>query len=114
MTPQELELTRGRLLRVWWAHVWRSLLAVVASLLTGMVVGGVIGAILGLSMSMAGYGVDEIQAVAKPVGFVLGAAIGLAFSIIPMKLIIGRSFGDFRLVLVPNTTEPQPETEGAA
>jgi hypothetical protein len=42
-----------------------------------------------------GVPVKTIQIVVAPLGF----AMGLAFSIVPMKMILGKDFGEFRLVL---------------
>lgn len=91
----ELEVTWKRVFRVWWAYLWRNLLAIVAA----MLVGGVVGAILGFVLGYAGVPADDIKVFVTPIGMV----IGLAISIIPVKMILGKSFGDFRLILVANT-----------
>ncbi len=88
----ELEVTWGRATRVWWSYFWRNLIAIVAA----MIIGGIIGGILGFVMSMAGMSVTAIQLVATPIGMVLG----LGISIVPVKMILGMDFGEFRLVLV--------------
>ena len=61
-----------------------------------MVVGAVIGAIMGFVLGAAGASVRTIQVLVMPVGVV----IALALSVVPMKLILGKSFGEFRLVLL--------------
>ncbi|MBX2821191.1 MAG: hypothetical protein KTR29_15960 [Rhodothermaceae bacterium] len=112
MDLQEVEVTNARVLRVWWEYLWRTILVTIGSMVVAGLVGGIIGFGLGIFMTMGGYQQDEIQAVARPVGMVLGGVIGLVFSIIPMKLILGKSFGDFRLVLVKNSKkEPEDKHE---
>ena len=88
----ELEVTWGRVIRVWWSLFWRNVIAIVAAI----VIGGIVGAILGFILGMAGVPVATI----KMIGMPIGALIGLAISIVPLKLILGLDFGEFRLVLV--------------
>ena len=88
----ELEVTWGRAVRVWWAYLWRGILAMLGAMVVGFVVGFAVGFVLGV----AGVGVPTIQMITAPIG----AIIGLLMSIIPMKLILGKDFGEFRLSLV--------------
>lgn len=91
----ELEVTWKRTTKIWWAYLWRNLLAIVASVAIGAIIGGIIGFILGTM----GVSVETIKVVTMPIGFV----IGLIISIIPLKMILNKDFGEFRLVLVKNT-----------
>lgn len=91
----ELEATWGRTIRVWWAYLWRSILAALASGILGAVLGAVLGFLLGAA------GVDP--GVIGRASFVLGIAIGVAFSIIPIRLILNKDFGEFRLVLASSS-----------
>ena len=95
----ELDVTWQRTVKVWWAYLWRSLLAMVAAMILGAVVGFVIGLVLGA----AGVGPNTVQLITAPIGGV----IGLLISIIPMKMILGKDFGEFRLVLTSNETHPE-------
>ena len=88
----ELEITWKRCFRIWWSYVWRNLIAVVVS----MIAGGMLGFVLGLILGIAGFSVETIKVVVTPIGFVLG----LLISIVPMKMILGKDFGEFRLVLI--------------
>lgn len=88
----ELEVTWNRAVFVWWAYLWRSVIAVVA----GMVAAGIVGAVGGVVLGILGVSVRTIQEIMLPVGI----AIGLIFSIIPIKMILGKDFGEFRLVLL--------------
>ena len=51
---------------------------------------------MGFVLGAAGASVRTIQVLVMPVGVV----IALALSVVPMKLILGKSFGEFRLVLL--------------
>jgi hypothetical protein len=90
----ELEVTWKRTIRVWWAYFWRNLFAIVAAMMCGMVVGFIIGVIMGLM----GAPIWAVQLVVAPLGFL----IGLAISVVPVKMILGKDFGEFRLVLLAN------------
>lgn len=90
----ELEVTWGRSARVWWAYLWRNLIAVFA----GGVLGGILGGVLGAVMSAAGLPPD----VSRRAALAIGVLVGLAVSIVPIRLVIGKDFGEFRLVLVSN------------
>ena len=88
----ELEVTWGRAIKVWWAYAWRNFLAIVASVIAG----AILGFIAGLIMGAIGAAPSTINIVTVP----LGVIAGLAFSIIPMKMILGKNFGEFKLVLI--------------
>ena len=88
----EVEITWGRVIRVWWAYLWRNLMAIILS----VIVGGAVGFILGFILGGMGAATSTIQLIIVP----FGAVIGLALSIIPMRMILGKDFGEFRLVLV--------------
>lgn len=65
-------------------------------MLAAMILGAIVGFVIGLVLGAAGVGSDTIQLITAPIGGV----IGLLISIIPMKLILGKDFGEFRLVLL--------------
>ena len=96
----ELEITWSRAVRIWWSYLWRNLIAIVVAMLIGMVVGAVIGFILGTM----GVPLRVIQIVVAPIGVV----IGLAVSIVPLKMILGKDFGEFRLVLLAKQPPVEP------
>lgn len=93
----ELEITWKRTIRIWWSYFWRNLIAIIASMITG----GIVGAILGVTLGALGVSVETIQIIVMPVGFI----IGLAISIIPLKMILGKDFGEYRLVLISKETQ---------
>ena len=90
----ELEVTWRRAFKVWWSFLWRNLIAIVA----GLILAVIVGVILGIFMAMLGFSLETTQLV----GFILGAVIGLTISVVPIKLILGKDFGEFRLVLLEN------------
>ncbi len=88
----ELEVTWGRTVKVWWAYLWRAIIAMIAGAVAGVIVGGIIGLILGL----LGAPIHIVPFITAPIGL----GMGLAISIVPIKLILGKDFGEFRLVLL--------------
>jgi len=93
----ELEITWKRAIKVWWSYLWRNLLTIIV----GIIIGAIIGGILGFALGAFGLSKETIQTVVTPIGFIIGFAI----SIVPMKLILGKDFGEFRLVLVESSTD---------
>ena len=88
----ELEISWKRTIKIWWAYVWRNLIAIVISFFLGWILGFILGSILGF----LGVPIRTIQLIISPIGGILG----LLISIIPMKMILGKDFGEFRLVLL--------------
>lgn len=91
----ELEVTWKRAAKIWFAYLWRNILAIIGAVIIGAIVGGLFGFILG----MLGASKETIQVVVAPIGFI----IGIGISIVPLKLILGKDFGEFRLVLVESS-----------
>jgi hypothetical protein len=94
----ELEVTWGRAVRIWWAYLWRNIIAV----LVAMIIGGIMGGIIGAVMALSGLPREAIAYVTMPIGFLLGMGI----SVVPIKLILGKDFGEFRLLLVSKEQQP--------
>ena len=88
----ELEITWERAVRVWWSYLWRNLIAVLAS----MVICGILGGILGFIGAIIHVPSGALYVLIMIISFV----IGLGISIVPMKMILGKDFGEFRLLLV--------------
>ena len=91
----ELEVTWGRVVHVWWAWFWRSLVASLGAGVAGGVIGGVAGAVLGL----AGARPSQVVYVTIPIGLV----IGFVASILTMKWLLTSKLGEFRISLVSST-----------
>ena len=94
----EITPTWGHVARVWWALFWRSVLTMIATGAVGFVVGAAIGFVLGL----LGAPLAAIQLICGAVGVLLG----LATSMVPVRLILGKDFGAFRLVLLSPQQPP--------
>ena len=88
----ELEITWDKVVRVWWSYLWRCLIASVVAMIPCCIIGGIIGFIMGAM----DFPILAIQLIAGLLGFM----IGLGISVVPMKMILGKDFGEFRLVLL--------------
>ena len=88
----ELEVTWKRAAKVWWSYLWRSIIAIIVA----MVLGGIVGFIIGFVLGAMGVSTQTIQFITTPIGMV----IGLLISIVPIRMILGKDFGEFRLVLL--------------
>ena len=93
----ELEITWGRVTRVWWAFLWRSLIASIIA----MIIGGIFCCIVVYTIAATGGAITTINIIIMSIGGI----IGLGVSIIPMKMILGKDFGEFRLALVPKSQD---------
>jgi len=90
----ELEVTWKRATKVWWSYLWRNLIALVFA----MIIAAIMGAILGFVLGSVGASTETIQIVAMPIGVITG----ILMSIVPVKMILNKDFGEFRLVLIQN------------
>ncbi|MGO1233694.1 MAG: hypothetical protein ACTMHG_08240 [Marinobacter sp.] len=88
----ELEVTWKRAAKVWWSYLWRSIIAIIVA----TVLGGIVGFIIGFVLGAMGVSTQTIQFITAPIGMI----IGLLISIVPIKMILGKDFGEFRLVLL--------------
>lgn len=72
-----------------------------------MIISAIIGFIIGFALGMLGVP----QGIIRAVGFTIGFIIGLAISVVPLKMLLGKNFGEFRLVLLKDndTNEPRPD-----
>jgi hypothetical protein len=104
--PMELEVTWGRAIRVWWSYLWRSIIAMIVAAFFG----GIAGAIVGIIGAILKLPLPAIQVFSG----ILGVVIGLAISVVPIKLILGKDYGEFRLVLLSNAARREPKTASPA
>ncbi len=92
---EPVEVTWRRVLRVWWSYFWRAtLLGALASILfaTG-------AAYVLVWLGYPGY--------TGQVGAMVGYLVTIPVSILCIKLLLGRSFSGFRLLLVKDSTEQE-------
>ncbi len=96
----EIEITTRRAIRIWWSFTWRNAIATLVTVMISMV----IGFFLGMVLALAHVAPLVIRLVAMPIGFV----IGLIVTYVPLRLILGMDFGEFRLALVARETAEPP------
>lgn len=90
--PVELSPTWNQALHVWWAFLWRNLIAIVVAFFVSFSVCFLLAVILSVFRVPLGI----ITIIAYPVA----ALIGLGTSIFPIKMILGKKFKGFRLIIV--------------
>jgi hypothetical protein len=88
----ELEVTWKRAVKVWWSYLWRNIIAIIVAMIIGFIVGVIIGFVLGF----LGASTQIIKVIVTPISMIFG----LLISIVPIKMILGKDFGEFRLVLL--------------
>lgn len=95
----ELEVTWKRAAKVWWAYLWRNIIAIIVAI----IIGGVIGFIIGFILAIVGVSSQTIQFITTLIGMI----IGLLISIVPVKMILAKDYGEFRLVLLQTNPAEQ-------
>lgn len=95
-----LPVTTARMVKVWWAYFWRSLLVLAAAFIIMIPASFLLGFVTALALSKAGLEPESMQLILRLTGTVLGVSAGLLSSIIPFRLILNRNFNEFRLALI--------------
>lgn len=99
----ELEATWERATKIWWSYLWKYFLAILGC----FIIVTILMVIIGFLLALMGVG----QAVITFVGTILGFLLFLPASLIPIKFLLNKNFGNFRLTLVPisqsTSTKPQ-------
>jgi ABC-type uncharacterized transport system permease subunit len=85
----EVELTWGRVVKVWWSLLWRGLLL-------AFLVGAVLGFIIGFVGGVARIDKTIISRLCLMVGALSGIPVGLWV----LKKVLQKKFGDFRIALL--------------
>jgi len=94
--------TWRRATQVWWALTWRGAVAMFVSVMLGALLGAIAGALVAtFSIPTA-----DLAAVSQGLAQAFGAVLGALVSIIPVKLVLGSDFGEFRLVLLGSRPLP--------
>jgi hypothetical protein len=86
---ETLDLSKRRILAIWWLLFWRSL---VFGFFAGFAVGFVIGLVLGL-LRVSPQTIDAIISIS-------GFCVGLAVTFWVLRSALRKRFRDFRIVLV--------------
>ena len=87
---QELDLTWGRVMSVWWLLAWRTLVG-------AFLLGALTGVFFGVVAALADWPADKIQSVSA----VLVGVIGALWGIVVVSMAFKKRYGDFRIALVP-------------
>jgi hypothetical protein len=87
---QELDLTWGRSMRVWWLMVWRGAVG-------GIVFGVIVGAITGFVIAILQGSIQTITAVSATLGYI----VGLVWSMFVVRMALAKRYKEFRIALVP-------------
>ncbi len=96
------KLTTRRLLRVWWAWQWRSVVATLIGSVVLITVFAFFAALLGME-----------KRTITLIGNVIYMGVGIFASIYFLGFVLRKDFGDFRLELVEKSeTAPLPQTQG--
>lgn len=89
------EVTLGRVLKIWWFLIWRTVLF---SALAGFV----LGFLLGIILLFVGLPEQTKQIIAEAAGLLISIPIGIWV----LSQIFTKSFSDFRVVLVRKDEDP--------
>jgi uncharacterized membrane protein YdjX (TVP38/TMEM64 family) len=89
---QELEVTWGRVVSVWWLLAWRATLGAV-------LLGAAQGFIEGAAMGAAGASLQVITLVTQ----ITGAIIGAIWFFLVVRMALRKHYKEFRIALVPRT-----------
>ncbi len=91
----ELEVTWKRAMKVWWSYLWRNIITMIVLI----ILAGVVGFIIGFVLRAFGASTQTIQYISASIGMIMG----LIISIVPIRMILGKDFGEFRLVLLQSS-----------
>jgi hypothetical protein len=85
----ELEVTWGRAIKVWWSIMWRAVLF-------GFIAGLVAGFIVGFIGGMAGAATGTITTLSGIAGGIVAIPVGMWV----IKVVLTKRYSDFRIALV--------------
>ena len=86
---EEVEITIGRLLRIFWLFAWRATIG-------GAIAGGIVGFVIGFVMGAAGSAHEHVALVNSLAGLVAGTI----WSIVVLKMALEKQYQDFRIALI--------------
>jgi uncharacterized membrane protein len=85
---QEVEMTAGKLLRIFWLFTWRAFVG-------GFLIGAIVGFVIGFVMGATGHS-QNISLVTSLAGLV----VGTVWSVFAMRMALRKQYRDFRIALV--------------
>jgi len=83
-----------------WALVWRGLIIIVGSGLSGVLIGGVLGFIVGVVCVITKHPFESIKIPFQMFCGILGLGIGFLFNILFLKWFFNANFHDFRIAII--------------
>ena len=90
MEPNVLEVTKGRVIKVWWCLAWRFYLY-----------GAVVACLLGLSSGLLSANISEATVViCEGLKVVIMVVALILISIVVVKTVLRKKFSDFEIALV--------------
>jgi hypothetical protein len=90
----ELTPTWEKIIRIWWAYLWRNFIAVLVSMIIAFIVVIIADIIL--------RALQVPTNIIKIITMVIVFISSLIISVFPLKMIIGKKFRDFSLIIVKN------------
>lgn len=93
---------------------WRGIVYTILCMILGAAVGGVVGAVIGAAMGAGGASAQSIATVVRPIGFVLGLAVGFGTLRWYIGWLLRSRYGDLRLVVVRDSARLAPLTTDRA
>ena len=99
---QELELTWGRTLKMWWVILWRGVLLTVPA---GFAAGATIGALL----MILKLPITQNPAEMRLAGGIAGYLASLPIFLVVFRMAIRKRYKDFKVVLLPLAERDSPK-----
>ena len=93
----EIEVTWKHVFTVWWAFVWRNIIALVLAIILSIAASAIF-ALITVSLGMP-------KEILKIPAILVGMLLGLGATIVPLKFIINKNYKGFRLAIVKTNTE---------
>jgi len=95
---EELPVTWGRLLSVWWLIVWRGTLGAVV---IGALLGGIFGFVVGAVGPSYGLSIEDVVSISRTGGSILGGVAATVVGVFVVRMALRKAYRSFRIVLVP-------------
>jgi hypothetical protein len=94
----ELEVTAGRLGQIWWAMVWRGILALLVALIVFSIVCGLV---LTLAKALVfHWSPDQMHQIGHFLGELFVAPVCIFASVIAIRMTLRNSYHGFRIALI--------------
>ena len=95
-----LEPDSGRVIRIWWALVWRTIVGIVGGALLASGVAFIGGLFLGLVGAVLGLPGGPVTVISNAFGAVMTILFAVGATIVAVGLVLRKEFRGFRVVLL--------------